>query len=181
MSQERSAEWLRGAVAVLAEMDKRIYGGVSVKPYTVISQAMNGEYLALLAAAEASEAGELKPTANEQLSAAVDAIYAKYGPRLDLFFADVKKAREAAQPTAEEPKGIDAWLTDNHVRTKDGKLCCVEVRRPDTHGGMCCTWKVKDFDIQAEMDGCEVGEEIVLRYAELTDAEFTALGDFDGW
>ncbi len=86
------------------------------------------------------------------------------------------EAREAA-----EKKGIAAWLTDNHVRTKDGKLCCVEVRRPDTHGGMACTWKMKDFDIQAEMDGCEVGEEIVLRYVELTDAEFTALGDFDGW
>lgn len=80
-----------------------------------------------------------------------------------------------------ERKGIAAWLTDNHVRTKDGKLCCVEVRRPDTHGGMACTWKMSDFDIQAEMDGCEVGEEIVLRYVELTDAEFTALGDFDGW
>ena len=80
-----------------------------------------------------------------------------------------------------ERKGIAAWLTDDHARTREGKLCCVEVRRPDTHGGMACTWKMKDFDIQAEMDGCEVGEEIVLRYAELTDAEFTALGDFDGW
>ena len=88
----------------------------------------------------------------------------------------VPEAREAG-----EPKGVAAWLTDNHVRTKDGKLCCVEVRRPDTHGGMACTWKMKDFDIQAEMDGSEVGEEIVLRYVELTDAEFTALGEFDGW
>lgn len=91
------------------------------------------------------------------------------------------EAREAAQPSAAEVKGIAAWLSDNHARTKDGKLCCVEVRRPDTHGGLCCTWKMKDFDIQAEMDGPEVGEEIVLRYVELTDAEFTALGDFDGW
>ena len=72
-------------------------------------------------------------------------------------------------------------ISGNQIRTRDGKLCCVEVRRPDTHGGMACTWKMKDFDIQAEMDGCEVGEEIVLRYVELTDAEFTALGDFDGW
>jgi hypothetical protein len=67
------------------------------------------------------------------------------------------------------------------IRTKDGKLCCVEVRPPDSHPGMCCTWKMSDFDISAEMDGCEVGEEIQLRYVELTDEEFTALGDFDGW
>lgn len=120
MSQERSAEFCRGALSVLE-------GRPCTAEY----------YRALLAAAEAREAGEAK--------------------------------------------GIAAWLTDNHVRTKDGKLCCVEVRRPDTHGGMACTWKIKDFDIQAEMDGCEVGEEIVLRYVELTDAEFTALGDFDGW
>jgi hypothetical protein len=97
------------------------------------------------------------------------------------FEIGVQSAGKTEAREAGEPKGIAAWLTDSHVRTKDGKLCCVEVRRPDTHGGMACTWKMKDFDIQAEMDGCEVGEEIVLRYVELTDAEFTALGDFDGW
>ena len=126
---ERSAEWLRGAVHVLAEV-------LDSHPASLMT------YCTLLSAAE---------------------------------------AREAAQPSAAEVKGIAAWLSDNHARTKDGKLCCVEVRRPDTHGGLCCTWKMKDFDIQAEMDGPEVGEEIVLRYVELTDAEFTALGDFDGW
>lgn len=72
-------------------------------------------------------------------------------------------------------------ITDTSYRTREGKLCCVEVRRPSTHGGMCCTWKMNDFDIRAEMDGSEVGEEIVIRYVELTDDEFSALGDFDGW
>ena len=96
--------------------------------------------------------------------------------RIAALEAELSEARKDG-----ERKGIAAWLTDDHARTREGKLCCVEVRRPDTHGGMACTWKMKDFDIQAEMDGCEVGEEIVLRYAELTDAEFTALGDFDGW
>jgi len=66
-------------------------------------------------------------------------------------------------------------------RTREGKLCCVEVRRPDTHPGMCCTWKFDDFDLRAEMDGSEVGEEIVLKYVELTDQQFDDLGDFDGW
>lgn len=138
---KHSAEWLRGEKAALRRLKPEAWK----PPGKRLSQAdlrfcVDGDYervCALLAAAEAREAGE--------------------------------------------PKGIAAWLTDNHVRTKDGKLCCVEVRRPDTHGGMACTWKMKDFDIQAEMDGCEVGEEIVLRYVELTDAEFTALGDFDGW
>jgi len=65
--------------------------------------------------------------------------------------------------------------------TKDGKLCCVEVRRPATHPGTCCTWKFNDFDLRAEMDGSDVGDEINLRYVELTEDEFEALGDFDGW
>lgn len=61
------------------------------------------------------------------------------------------------------------------------KIPCVETRRPDTHPGMCCTWKLKDFDISAEFDGAEVGEKIELTYVELTQEEFDDLGDFDGW
>jgi hypothetical protein len=69
----------------------------------------------------------------------------------------------------------------NHVRTKDGKLSCVQVRRPDTHAGQCCTWKFNDFELDAEFGDCEVGESITLTYVELTDEVFEALGDFDGW
>lgn len=70
---------------------------------------------------------------------------------------------------------------DCHVRTADGKLSCVEVRRDDTHPGTFCVWKMAEFDIRAEMDGMEVGESIQLTYLELTDEEFDDLGDFDGW
>lgn len=61
------------------------------------------------------------------------------------------------------------------------KIPCIELRRPDTHPGMCCTWKMTDFDIHAEFDGAEVGDTAELTYVELTQEEFDALGDFDGW
>jgi len=61
------------------------------------------------------------------------------------------------------------------------KIPCVDVMRPDTHSGMTCTWKMKDFDIHAEMEGMEVGETILLRYNEMTEQEFNDLGEFDGW
>lgn len=67
------------------------------------------------------------------------------------------------------------------IRTRDGKLSCIEVRRPDVHPGLCCTWKFSDFDLSAEMDGSEVGDSMTLTYVELTDEEFEALGEFDGW
>ena len=74
-----------------------------------------------------------------------------------------------------------AEAVDRNYRTRDGKLCCVEVTRPDTHPGTFCVWKFNDFDLAAEMDGSEVGDRITLKYVELTDEEFDDLGDFDGW
>lgn len=65
--------------------------------------------------------------------------------------------------------------------TAEAKIPCVTVTRPETHPGLFCTWKLKDFDVHAEMDGCEVGDEIVLTYCEMTAKEFEDLGDFDGW
>jgi len=151
-SNERSAEWLRGAVESHINTCNLI---------TSITSATKSH------------------PARQGLMAAGNELHNQLDRYRALLAA--AEAREAIQPTAAEPKGIAAWLTDNHVRTKDGKLCCVEVRRPDTHGGMACTWKFNDFDLSAEIEGGEVGDEIVLRYVELTDAEFTALGDFDGW
>ena len=51
---------------------------------------------------ETSETGERKQSADDRLEEALNRIYAKYGPRLDLFFADVDKARAAAQPKPPE-------------------------------------------------------------------------------
>ena len=51
----------------------------------------------LLAAAEACDDN---PTIDEHINAAVNDLYRKYGPRLDLFFADV----EAHKPATLEAK-----------------------------------------------------------------------------
>ena len=53
--------------------------------------------------------------------------------------------------------------------------------RQDSTPGSTCVWKINDFDLSAETEGMEIGEKIVLEYAELTDEEFDALGDFNGW
>lgn len=74
-----------------------------------------------------------------------------------------------------------AEAVDRNHRTRDGKLCCVEVTRSDTHPGTSCVCKFNDFDLAAEMDDSEVGDRITLKYVELTDEEFDDLGDFDGW
>lgn len=63
----------------------------------------------------------------------------------------------------------------------DEKHPVVIVTRPDTHAGMSCTWWLKGFDVDAEFDSAEVGDRITLEYGEMTQAEFDALGEFDGW
>lgn len=82
---ERSADFLRGA---------KWWADQHTTGYK--------QLCALLAAAEAREAGERKQSADDRLDEALHHVYAKYGPRLDLFFADVEKAREAGKPTAAE-------------------------------------------------------------------------------
>ncbi len=61
------------------------------------------------------------------------------------------------------------------------KIACIEVTRPETHAGLCCIYRLKDFDIQAEMDGEEDGGSIVLTLRMMTEQEVKDLPDFDGW
>ena len=61
------------------------------------------------------------------------------------------------------------------------KIKCIKVSRPDTHGKDFCMWKWKDFDIENEFDGAEVGETILLELCEMTEEEYEELGEFDGW
>lgn len=55
------------------------------------------------------------------------------------------------------------------------------VMRPETHGSQWCVSQLKGFDIQGEFDGAEIGERIVLELIEMTDRQFEALGEFQGW
>ena len=119
---ERSAEWLRGEKAALRRLKPEVWGQ-GLKAYSTrdLRQLVDSDYFKAereLAAAEAREAfpipdtlpavpevheaGERKQSADDRLEEALNRIYAKYGPRLDLFFADVDKAREAVQLTAAE-------------------------------------------------------------------------------
>ena len=90
--------------------------------------------------------------------------------------SDLRAAAQAVRAMEEM-----AQLRSTPIRTTDGKLACVEVSRPDTHPGTFCMWKFKDFDLDAEMTDSEPGDYITLTYRELTEDEFKALGDFDGW
>lgn len=67
-----------------------------------------------------------------------------------------------------------------HHRTKDGKLCCVRVTR-EAFPLQSCTWRFNDFDLSAEFDTVDVGDKITLEYLEMTDAEFEAIGELEGW
>jgi len=82
---EYSAEWLRGAVAALEKVN------------LVNRDELLDDYRCQLAAAEACDDN---PTIDEHINAAVNDLYRKYGPRLDLFFADV----EAYKPATLEAK-----------------------------------------------------------------------------
>lgn len=68
-----------------------------------------------------------------------------------------------------------------HAQTRDGKLVCIQVTRPDTHAGMFCVWKASEFSAVDEFDGAEEDEQVVLTLKFMTDEEFVALGDFEGW
>jgi hypothetical protein len=63
----------------------------------------------------------------------------------------------------------------------DGKVPCVKVTRPDTHGEDWCLYRMAGFSVADEFDGAEVGERITLELCEMTEEEIKALPDFQGW
>lgn len=67
----------------------------------------------------------------------------------------------------------------NHHQTKDGKLCCVRVS--SDHPAPPRVYRFNDFDLTAEIDDAAVGDKITLEYIEMTDAEFEAIGELEGW
>ena len=68
------------------------------------------------------------------------------------------------------------------IPTKDGKIACVSVTRPETHGsGYKCISRLGSFDLGCEFDGAEEGESITITLKFLTEEEIRALPDFDGW
>lgn len=56
-----------------------------------------------------------------------------------------------------------------------------KVSRPDYIGGRFCVFKDWATVGDAEFDGAEVGDVIHVELVEMTDAEFEALGEFEGW
>jgi len=57
----------------------------------------------------------------------------------------------------------------------------VKVTRPDVSPGVFCVYPIASFAAYDEFDGAEVGDTIVMELCEMTDAEFEALGEFEGW
>ncbi len=58
----------------------------------------------------------------------------------------------------------------------------LKVTRPDTHGDQSCTYKWPgECLIENELDDAEIGESIRIELVDMTDEEFEALGDFEGW
>jgi hypothetical protein len=55
-----------------------------------------------------------------------------------------------------------------------------KVTHPDS-GGDFCVFKDWNNLRDAEFDGAEVGDVISIELIEMTDEEFDALGDFQGW
>lgn len=61
-------------------------------------------------------------------------------------------------------------------------MLCVKVTRPDSHGEkFSCTYRLQGFSAADEFDGADIGEKITLELIEMTDEEYTALPDFEGW
>ena len=64
----------------------------------------------------------------------------------------------------------------------EGKVPYIKVTRPATHGDKYGCWSpLKGFSVEAEFDGAEVGERIVLELCELTRDEILAMPEFEGW
>jgi len=66
------------------------------------------------------------------------------------------------------------------VQTAATKIRCVKIRRPDSHGQMWCCVRL-EHSLADEFDGAEPGERIEVEYCELTQEEFDALPEFNGW
>src|ERR1700722_13154052 len=67
------------------------------------------------------------------------------------------------------------------VMADEAKKPYIEVTRPDTHAGLICVWPFDGFSATDEMDGAEDGESSTLPLRMMTDEEFKALGEFEGW
>lgn len=81
-------------------------------------------------------------------------------------------------------RGMEASATtyDGPLETdRSAQIQCVKVTRPDTHGGQYCVFPLAGFSAADEFDGAEIGESITLTLCAMTEAEFDALPEFNGW
>lgn len=63
----------------------------------------------------------------------------------------------------------------------DGKVRCLEIRRPDSHGeGYRCVVGM-NHSMEDEFDGAEPGEVVTVTYREMPRDEFLQLPEFTGW
>lgn len=63
-----------------------------------------------------------------------------------------------------------------------GKIPCIKVTRPALDGGrQCCIFTIRQFSAADEFDGADIGEMLNLEYIEMTQEEFDALPEFEGW
>ena len=60
-------------------------------------------------------------------------------------------------------------------------VLCVKVSRPKTHGNEGYITSLSMFNAEDEFDGADPSDEITLTFCRLSDAEYAALPDFEGW
>lgn len=63
----------------------------------------------------------------------------------------------------------------------EGKKRMFRVERPDVANGRFCVFRDSATLADAELENGEIGETIIVKIVEMTDAEFEALGEFEGW
>lgn len=69
------------------------------------------------------------------------------------------------------------------MRKEELKNWYLKVTRPDTHGNsQSCTYPWPgECLLENELDDGEEGETIQIELVRMTEAEFEALGEFEGW
>lgn len=63
----------------------------------------------------------------------------------------------------------------------EGKIRCLKVTRPDTHGDQFNCIVQMNHSLADEFDGAEPGERVCFELCEMTEQEFKDLADFEGW
>jgi hypothetical protein len=99
--------------------------------------------------------------------------------------AEKEKRRRAREiMSIPEPPAADVRPGSGDLADPNKIIRCVKETRPDC-GNKFCLWRLDERCGIAQLsylfDGAEIGEQVVLEYCEMTEAEIAMLPEFDGW